>query len=453
MSDTLSAIITAARRTRAQPALYVGLAGDAPQTPPARISLSGLDRVDIGRGDKRSATRRAADGAELVTLCLADARLSGQHARATRLGSSWVIEDLQSKNGTTIAGEAITRRPLADRDAILVGHTVLVFRDHGGEDGDVHGMPQAAAPGLATMSPELAARFAELASAARSAVPIEITGESGTGKELVARAVHALSGRAGRFAAVNCGALSSSLLETELFGHKKGAYTGATDDRLGLVRSADGGTLFLDEVAELPAPSQAALLRVLQEGEVVPLGGDRPVKVELRVVTATHKALDAEVAANRFRADLRARMLGVQVALPPLRDRPEDLGMLVSTLLGRLAPDRSVAFSADAAGALYAYAWPLNIRELERALAAALAVTRERIDLEQLPAALRAPRGATPIDPASLSADDRVIRDTLVAAIARHEGNLAAVSRELGKDRTQIRRWMKRFGLSRDEVE
>ncbi len=451
VSETQSAIISTVKRTRARPALYVGLAGDAPQTPPMRIDLGGIDRVDIGRGDQRSAIRRTADGAVLIVLALADTRLSGRHARLSRLGAAWVAEDLQSKNGTSIGGTAITRRPLADGDAILVGHTVLVFRDHGGEAGDLDGIPPAAAPGLATLSSALAARFAELASAARTAVPIEITGESGTGKELVARAVHALSSRAGRFAAINCGALPSALLEGELFGHKKGAYTGAADDRLGLVRSSDGGTLFLDEVAELPAPSQAALLRVLQESEVVPVGGDRPVKVDLRVVTATHKDLDAEVAANRFRADLRARMLGVQIALPPLRDRSEDLGLLVSTLLGRAAPDRTVAFSADAVGALYAYRWPLNIRELERALAAALAVARDRIELHHLPASLRAPPATPAIDPGSLSPDVQSIRETLVAALARHDGILAAVARDLGKDRTQIRRWMKRFGLARDD--
>ncbi len=451
MSDgTLSAIVTTAKRTRAQPALYVGLAGDAPRSPPARISLARLDRVDIGRGDQRTVTRRTADGAELVSLTLADARLSRQHARLSRLGSAWVAEDLQSKNGTWIAGQAITRRPLEDGDAIVVGHTVVVFRDHGGEDGDLDGLP-IAQPGLATMSPVIAARFAELASAARAAVPIEITGETGTGKELAARAVHALSGRAGRFAAINCGALAGSLLEGELFGHKRGAYTGAADERAGLVRSADGGTLFLDEVAELPASSQAALLRVLQEGEVVPIGGDRPIKVDLRVVTATHKDLDAEVVANRFRADLRARMLGVRIALPALRDRPEDLGMLVTALLDRAAPGRDVAFAADAVGALYAYGWPLNVRELERALAAAVAVARDRIELHHLPAALHAPAAVAAIDLSSLSDEDRAIRQSLVASVARHDGNLAAVARELGKDRTQVRRWMKRFGLSRDE--
>src|SRR5262249_7449796 len=211
------------------------------------------------------------------------------------------------------------------------------------EAGDLEA-PAMIAPGLATLSPALAEIYGHLDSAARGKVPIELTGETGTGKELAARAIHAVSGRAGAFAAINCGALTGSLLEGELFGHKKGAYTGADADRAGLVRSADRGTLFLDEVAELPASSQAALLRVLQEGEVVPLGGDRPVKVDLRLVTATHKQLDAEVESGRFRADLRARLLGVTLALPALRDRSEDLVVLIAALLERLAPGREIAF-------------------------------------------------------------------------------------------------------------
>ena len=427
-------------RTRGQPALFVGLAGDAPRTPPARISLERVDRVDIGRG-KRAITRRVVDGAQIVALALDDARLSTSHARITRLGNAWIAEDLGSKNGTWVGNAQITRRPLADGDALVVGHTALVFRTEGGEAGDIDGSVPALANGLATLSPALAARFDELARAAATNVPIEITGETGTGKELAARAVHALSKRTGRFVAVNCGALPPALLEGELFGHKKGAFTGATEDRAGFVRDADKGTLFLDEVAELPSASQAALLRVLQEGEVVPLGTDRPIKVDVRIVTATHQSLDTE----RFRADLRARLLGVTLALPPLRARREDLGHLIATLLAR-----DVTFAADAVAALYAYAWPLNIRELERALAAAAAVARDRIELAHLPPALRATPAAPP-DPEELSPDDRALREQLVASIDRHAGNLAAVARELGKDRTQIRRWMKRFGLSRDD--
>jgi transcriptional regulator with PAS, ATPase and Fis domain len=358
------------------------------------------------------------------------------------------VEDAGSKNGTWIGGKRVARKLLADGDVLLVGHTALLYRETGGEAGDLDAFPGGEA-GLATMSPALAAAFEGAARAAASKVPIEITGESGTGKELIARAIHALSGRSGKLVAVNCGAMPAQLLEGELFGHKKGAYTGAEGDRLGLVRTADGGTLFLDEIAELPGPSQAALLRVLQEGEVTPLGADRPVKVDVRLVTATHRSIDAEVQLKRFRADLRARLLGVTVALPPLRERLEDLGPIAAKLL-----PREVAFAADAVAALYAHGWPLNIRELERTLAAAAALAGDRIELEHLPAALRGDAGGdgeVEVDPDTLTDDERALRELLREAIAKHTGNLAAVAKELGKDRTQIRRWMKRFGLSRDD--
>jgi len=332
---------------------------------------------------------------------------------------------------------------------VIVGHTAIVFRATGGDTATV-GAPSGVAPGLETMSAALAARFSELAVAARGMVTIEITGETGTGKELVARAVHTLSGRPGELVAVNCGAIASSLFEAELFGHAKGAYTGATDERRGLVRTADRGTLFLDEIAELPPASQTALLRVLQDGEVTPVGADRPIKVDLRVITATHQDLDDAVAAGRFRADLRARLLGFQIELPALRDRLEDLALVIPSLLARIA-GRRVGFSVDALGALYGYEWPLNIRELERALVAAVAVARDRVELQQLQSAVQDVfRAPAEVDAAALSDADRELRGRLVDAIARHGGNLAEVARELGKDRTQIRRWMKRFCIRRD---
>jgi len=450
MTETLSAVISAARHRREQPALYVGLVADAPRAPASRISLAALDRVELGRSDARRLTLRREDDAACAVLELADGRLSQRHARLTRVGGVWVLEDLRSKNGSWIDGERITSRQLCDGDAILVGHTMLVFRTGGGEEPTALEPAAPRAPGLGTLAPVLAARFGELATAARTTVPIEIVGETGTGKELAARAAHTLSGRPGRFVAVNCGALAQTLLEAELFGHHKGAYTGAADDRAGLVRSADRGTLFLDEVVELAPVSQVALLRVLQEGEVVPVGADRGVKVDVRVVVASHRGLDAAVAAGTFRADLRARLLGVAIELPPLRDRIEDLGLLVPGLLAKVVGDREITFSADAVAALYAHDWPLNIRELERSLAAAAAVAPDRIELGHLPATMRtAGKVAAPVDVEQLSPADRTRRAELEAAIARHGGNLAEVAREMGKDRTQIRRWMKRFGLTR----
>ena len=447
MPDTVSSIVSTRRKTRYRAAIFIGLYGDAPEAPPARVSLVGLDRLEFVRGETRRFERINEEGAVVGTIVLGDSRMSTKHARLTRVGTTWVLDDLGSKNGTWIGASLITRATLSDGDAILVGHTMLVFREHGGESGDVLGLPEEIGPGLQTLSPLVAEVYRDLVSAARSLVPVAITGETGTGKELAARAVHLASGRRGNFVPINCGALVGGLLEADLFGHKRGAYTGALDDRPGLVRSADGGTLFLDEVGELPPESQTSLLRLLQEGEVLPIGGDHPIKVDVRIVTATHRDLDADVDEGRFRADLRARLLGVAIDLLPLRARPEDLGFLVATLLQRIEPNRRVRFSADSLAALYSYDWPLNIRELERALASALAITDGRVELHHLPNAISDEKVMASSAGRTLTNEERQLRERLVTTIALHKGNLSAVARDLGKDRTQIRRWMKRFGL------
>jgi two-component system response regulator HydG len=199
-----------------------------------------------------------------------------------------------------------------------------------------------------------------------------VAGESGTGKELVARAIHRLSKRAnGPFIKVNCGALTETLLESELFGHERGAFTGAIKQKLGRFELADGGTLFLDEVGDVPAAMQVKLLRALQEQEFERVGGEAPIKVDVRVVSATNKDLDAEVAAGRFRQDLFFRLHVLPVKLPPLRERREDIPILVAHFIHKLGPktnQRVRAISDAALGRIIAYHWPGNVRELENAI-------------------------------------------------------------------------------------
>ena len=203
-----------------------------------------------------------------------------------------------------------------------------------------------------------------------------VAGESGTGKELVARAIHRLSRRAaGPFIKVNCGALTETLLESELFGHEKGSFTGAIKQKLGRFELADGGTLFLDEVGDVPPAMQVKLLRALQEGEIDRVGGEAPVKVDVRVVSATNKDLDAEVAAGRFRQDLFFRLHVLPLGLPPLRERREDIPALVAHFIAKLAPRTNArvrAISDSALGRIMAYHWPGNVRELENAIEQAL---------------------------------------------------------------------------------
>lgn len=220
-----------------------------------------------------------------------------------------------------------------------------------------------------------------------------IQGESGTGKELVAKSIHFNSDRHTKpLLAVNCGALPESLLESELFGHTKGSFTGAVADKKGLFRSASGGTIFLDEVGEMPASLQVKLLRALQEHEVVPVGSSAPVKFDARIIAATNKTLEDEVTARRFREDLYYRLNVVEITVPPLRERREDIPLLVKHFTARnfnLQNTAPKAVSVEAMEALTNYSWPGNVRELENTVERAVILSGEEIDLESLPPRIR----------------------------------------------------------------
>jgi transcriptional regulator with GAF, ATPase, and Fis domain len=416
---------------------------DAPTAPiAAACSLDEIDQLALGRGEL-SATRRQGGGPRQLRLGFPDQWMSTRHARIERcVGGFWVADE-GSKNGLVLNGKRTEGALLVDGDWIQAGHTLLRYRfgalpparpsrDHRTGGGAT----------LVTALPTLEDQARDLEAIARSTVSVVVRGETGTGKEVVARALHQLSGRAGDLIAVNCGALPATLLESELFGYRKGAFSNAVEDRPGLVRAADRGTLFLDEIGDLPPSSQAALLRVLQECEVTPLGGTHPVKVDLRVLSATHYDLEARVASGQFRADLYARLSGYTFSIPPLRDRREDLGLLTAALLRRIAPDHPVRFEPDAVRALCAYDWPLNVRELEKCLASAVVLARGgAIGPEQLSAALLAPAGDAAVKPVDGRRNDR--RDQLVAALRAHRGNVSAAARMLGKARSQVQRWIR----------
>ncbi|WP_447753197.1 sigma-54-dependent transcriptional regulator [Pseudomonas nicosulfuronedens] len=221
-------------------------------------------------------------------------------------------------------------------------------------------------------SPPMRTLRNQVAKLARSQAPVYISGESGSGKELVARLIHEQGPRETQtFVPVNCGAIPSELMESEFFGHKKGSFTGAVEDKLGLFQAANGGTLFLDEVADLPLPMQVKLLRAIQEKAVRAVGGQQEIAVDVRVLCATHKDLAAEVAAGRFRQDLYYRLNVIELRVPPLRERREDIPLLTDRVLKRLAGDNGLAaaaLSSDALERLKSYRFPGNVRELENML-------------------------------------------------------------------------------------
>jgi DNA-binding NtrC family response regulator len=279
-------------------------------------------------------------------------------------------------------------------------------------------------------------------------VPVILLGETGTGKEVTARAVHAASHRRGSFVAVNCAALTETLVEAQLFGHTQGAFSGASRDAPGFLRTADQGTLFLDEIGDLPLPTQGVLLRALQEGEVVPVGGTRPIAVDVRVISATHRPIEEMVERGEFRRDLFSRLRAFSHRLWPLRDRREDVGVLVADILSRSAGNRvELRFTADATRALVGQDWGFNVRELVQALARALTLGIEgELGLEHF--ALSAPtRAAAPALDTDLSAEERALRETLLAHLRRFDGNVTAVAREMGKATMQVYRWMRKAGI------
>jgi transcriptional regulator with GAF, ATPase, and Fis domain len=401
---------------------------DRPLSSGARFRLPAADAVTIGRGAGLSAER--SDHSWRIEI--PDPRMSTAHVRLRHVLGDWVVEDQGSKNGTFVDGRRVVLAPLADGALLELGHSFFLFRKAlpAAEGPDFLDGEQLkpAAPGLATLIPSLAAELDRLQLVARSRMPVLLRGESGTGKEVLAAGIHQLSGRPGIFQAVNCGAIAPELVESELFGHRRGAFSGAVDDSPGLVRAADRGTLLLDEIGDLPLPAQAALLRVLQEEEVVPVGAARPLKVDLRVVAATHRDLDALVSQGRFRADLLARLSGYACTLPPLRERREDFSLLVSGLLSKIGTG-APRFTFDAARALLRHSWPLNVRELEKALSAAAVFSRgERVELEHLPEAVRAAPPAAPAPARPEGGADAKRREELIALLREHAGNVTTVA-------------------------
>ncbi len=292
-------------------------------------------------------------------------------------------------------------------------------------------------------------------------VSILIRGESGTGKELVARSLHERGARRGkRFVAVNCGAIPESLIDSELFGHTKGAFTGATTDRAGVFVEADGGTLFLDEIGDMPSSVQARLLRVLQEGEVRPVGGSGVRNVDVRVIAATHVDLAAAVEAGRFRQDLYYRLNVVTVAVPALRDRLDDLPLLAAHFLKKHGAGHPPSLSPQALEVMAAYGWQGNVRELENALLHAMALHHEDVlGPESLPAAITPARPRpTAIAPAAIAEDDELLPLTeakrkasaayekryLERVMRDSKGSVSEAARLAGLDRTNFRRLLQR---------
>jgi two-component system, NtrC family, nitrogen regulation response regulator NtrX len=357
-------------------------------------------------------------------------------------------------------------KPL-DTDRLLV--TVRNALNHAALSGENERFREAAASRYAMVGESLALRSVRelIARVGPTNARVLITGENGTGKELVARALHDASPRRGRaFIEVNCAAIPSELIESELFGHMKGSFTGAFADRAGKFEQADGGTLFLDEIGDMSLPAQAKLLRVLQEGVVTRIGGSKSIHVDVRVIAATNKDIGFEIAEQRFREDLLYRLNVVEIQVPPLRERLEDVPALVAHFTRQLSAEAGVPgrqFGEDAIRRLQARQWPGNIRELRNAVERALILASGKVvtaaDLERL-----FPAGGAddlpPLPPAAVGAGAQTFetfkqeaeKAFLLQRLREHDWNVSETARALKMPRSNLYKKIERYGLSREMV-
>ena len=301
-------------------------------------------------------------------------------------------------------------------------------------------------------TPAMREIFAIVARVSKADATVLIQGESGTGKELLAKAIHSNSPRRSRpFVAINCGALPETLLESELFGHEKGAYTGAHIQRKGKLELAEGGSLFLDEIGEMSLPLQVKLLRFLQERQIERIGGRETIRVNVRVIAATNKDLRAELQAGRFREDLYYRLLVVNITVPPLRDRGEDLILIANALLRKHAAGqpRKLRFSSDALEAITRYRWPGNVRELENAIQRAVIMARNQfIEVADLGIAVE----ATADDRPSLrGVRDRAERQAVIDALIKTRGNISQAAKHLEVSRPTFHALLDKFQIDAKE--
>ncbi len=389
-------------------------------------------------------------------VTLEDRSVSRRHVSIVPSEDGFEVNDLGSRNGTWLDGARITKATVPVGSTLRLG-TTLVQMLPAEESVDI---PLSTATSFGAMlgaSEPMRRVFAILERASVSDAPVLLLGESGTGKELAARAVHDASRRkGGPFVVFDCGAASETLVESTLFGHKRGAFTGAVADHPGAFALAHGGTLFLDEIGDLPLAMQPKLLRMLERGEVSPLGARKSESYDVRFVAATHRDLPAEVARGSFRADLYYRLAVVEVFLPPLRQRRGDIPTIVSAMLrAHGASDASVV--GPSLDRLLAYAWPGNVRELRNVMARAAALAAPGAKFSEMPVVVRAEAAAEPEPIARADVPYHEAKDELLARfdreyctdlLRRAGGNLSQAARLAGLERKYLYKVLERSGCA-----
>ena len=406
-----------------------------------RISIV-VDEMELGRD--RTCDSWSTD--------VEDPMMSRRHARVTRVQSGeYFVSDLGSTNGTWLDGRAVpvgTSFKLESGSVLMMGGHVFVFRRVSHDDLAAIREDWACPFGpVPTLSPTLAMFVRKLNRLAPSEVDILLSGETGVGKEVHAEAVHRASGRRGPFIAINCAAIPDNLVESELFGYARGAHSTADRGKPGLIEQAEGGTLFLDEIGEMSQTAQTKLLRFLQSREFLTLGTTRQRTLDVRVIAATNRSLEQDLAAEGLRYDLAARLGPEPLNVPPLRERPEDVGLLTAFFA-----KAELEFVPEAFQALFLHSWKGNVRELEKvvALARVLAGEGAAVQVEHLPVPMVTKPEPAPVKPVVVQRK-RPTREELRTLLSRHGGDVAQMAREIGRQRTLVWRWLRENQLSPDD--
>jgi DNA-binding NtrC family response regulator len=403
---------------------------------------------------------RVTGGRSIISdLVVQDKAVSGTHFEVSARDDGYRLRDLNSRNGIFVGELRIREVFLRPGTVFRIGHTNIQFQTL--EDVvEIELSKKDRFDAMLGASPAMREIFAHLEKVAPSDLTCMITGETGTGKEMVARALHNASGRKSKpFVVLDCGSIPRELIESTLFGHEKGSFTGAVAQHVGCFEQATGGTIFLDEIGELDIMLQPKLLRVLEQRELRRVGGSKVIKVDLRVIAATRKDLRSEVEKGKFREDLYFRLNVVPITAPALRERREDIPLLIDAMLGKLAPGGGIALSDATRAALMAHDWPGNVRELRNVIERALALGAD-------PGTLVAPLGGEPTARTAQLRDGIEFepgvsfRDTkdkwnelferryLTWLIRRAEGNISKAARDADMDRKYLHKLLRKYGIT-----
>jgi two-component system nitrogen regulation response regulator GlnG len=419
------------------------------------LVVKGPDRGEsVPMSAERPVTFGSGTGNDVV---LSDPTVSRRHLLAERGEDGVLVRDLGSTNGSYVQGARFKEMELRFGAEIHIGKTVLKYLP----EEEVVELPPAEAQAFGQVlgwDPEIRKLFRMLADVAPSEATVLIEGETGTGKELLAEEIHAHSRRSnGPFVVFDCGAVPRELIESALFGHLRGAFTGAVIDRRGAFSEADGGTLFLDEIGELAPEMQPALLRAIDRRMIRPLGAPAYQQLDVRIVAATNRSLRGEVAARRFREDLYYRLAVVRIAVPPLRQRPEDIILLADHFLRQFGGNRRCRLTPASLARLQRYGWPGNVRELRNVIERACLVGRgdlidigelqEEPDESTLAVGIPAPALDLPYKAAKARLLEGFERDYFKALVDRHGGNVSAAARDAKIDRKHLRDLLRKLGL------